>query len=399
MKVLLIDVNCKSSSTGQMVYNLYSYLSEKGYEAAVCYGRGDRVYEKNIYKFGLDWETYLHALLTRITGYTGCFSFFSTKRLIRYIKSFKPDVIHIHELHAYFVNIRQLLDYLSTTNISVVHTLHCEFSYTGKCGHSIECNKWETECGNCPHLRDYPKVVLFDHTKKMFLEKKEGFLNLKKAKYVVPSTWLYKRINRSFLKNQNIRIIHNSIDTNVFCYSDTQDIRKELGIDESKKVILAIAPDLMSDNKGGKYVLELSKRMDDIQFILIGAEESPYNKNNVINLGKIYDKALLAQYYSLADLFVICSKNENFPTTCIEAVCCGTPVVGFDAGGAKEVAPDPVGHFVKYGDVGALEMTIRRELNSEKKLIKDSFDHLRTYYSISRMCEEYLNCYKEDNKI
>ena len=112
MKVLLIDVVCKYGSTGKIVYDLYNEINSRGDEAAICYGRGPKIKEKNIYKFGLDFETYLHALLTRFTGFTGCFSYFSTRRLIRFIKKFKPDVVHFHELHAYFLNVNRLLKFL-----------------------------------------------------------------------------------------------------------------------------------------------------------------------------------------------------------------------------------------------------------------------------------------------
>ena len=395
MKVLLIDVNCKSSSTGQIVYKLYSYLNSHGDEAAVCYGRGEKINEKNIFKFGLDWETYLHAFLTRITGFTGCYSYFSTKRLIDFIERFKPDVIHIHELHAYFVNIKQLLKYLAEKKIPVVHTLHCEFSYTGKCGHSVECEKWKTECGECPHLKDYPTSLWFDRTKSMYLEKKKWFSSLYKATYVAPSNWLYKRLQKSFVKDSDLMLIHNSIDTSIFKYKCDNDYRSEFGLPKDKKIVLAVAPGLMSENKGGKYLLALAKKMPDIYFVLIGADEVPYSKDNVMSLGKIYDKELLSRYYSLADVFVICSKNENFPTTCIEAVCCKNIVVGFDAGGAKEVAPGNLGRFVSYGDVDGLENEIRKVFAENIDIYNDEFDNIYRYYSVDRMCTEYCELYRK----
>ena len=186
MRVLLIDVNCKYSSTGKIVYDLYTHINNNGDVAAICYGRGPLVKEKNIYKFGLDWETYLHALLTRITGYTGCFSYFSTKRLISFIEKFQPDVVHIHELHAYFVNITMLIEYLKKKNINTIMTLHCEFIYTGKCGHAFECEKWKTECERCQHLQYYPKTLFFDHTNKMFKKKEILFKEWKELKVITP---------------------------------------------------------------------------------------------------------------------------------------------------------------------------------------------------------------------
>ena len=153
-RVLLIDVNCKNSSTGKIVYDLYQNLRADGREAAICYGRGPLVEGDNIFKFGIDTETKIHAGLARLTGYNGCFSPKSTKRLIEYIDQFNPDLIHIHELHAYFVNIKPLIEHIKKKGIPVVWTFHCEYMYTGKCGYAYECSNFQQSCGNCPAVKD-----------------------------------------------------------------------------------------------------------------------------------------------------------------------------------------------------------------------------------------------------
>ena len=364
MKVLLIDVNCKNSSTGNIVYNLYNYINSSEDEAAVCYGRGPKIEEKNIFKFGIDAETYLHALLTRITGFTGCFSFFSTRRLIRYIKKFNPDVVHIHELHAYFVNIKPLINYLKKNHIKTVMTLHCEFAYTGKCGHSVECEQWKTECKKCPHLKNYVSTLWFDHTNYMFRQKKALFADFKELQIITPSQWLATRARESFLKGYPIKVINNGIDTSVFAPQNTEDLRKKLQIASDEKIILALAPHIMTKEKGGHFVLELAQLLKNerIRFILIGIDDvdTVYNEN-VILKGPIYNKSLLAQYYSLADCFVICSMRENYPTTCLEAQSCGTPVLGFDTGGVREtLVSDIYCGLVNYGDVKALAMLVSK---------------------------------------
>ncbi len=271
MKILLIDVNCKYSSTGKIVYDLYTNLRKEGHKAAICYGRGKSIKEPGIYKFGLDWETYLHAALSRVTGYNGCFSRFSTKRLIRYIDHFNPDIIHIHELHAYFVDIVPLISYIKKKKIQVVWTIHCEYMYTGKCGHAYDCEKWKTECGNCPYLRDYPKALFADRTKEMFRWKKKLLSDLDMT-IVCPSEWLAERVRQSFLKDKRIVVIHNGIDTSIFHPVEADSLREELGIPEGNKVVLSVAPDIMSERKGGKWVLKLAERMEDekVTFVLVG---------------------------------------------------------------------------------------------------------------------------------
>lgn len=273
-RVLLIDVNCKFSSTGKIVYNLFKGLKEDGREAAICYGRGDEIHEEGIYKFGLDWETNIHAGLARITGYNGCFSPLSTKRLITYIEKFQPDVIHIHELHAYFVNIKPLLEYIKKKKIKVVWTFHCEYMYTGKCGHAYSCTNFMHGCGKCPAVHEYPKSLFIDSTKQMFSMKRKAMNGLD-VEIVVPSEWLAKRVKMSFLQNVKTSIIHNGIDTNIFKEQNTKSVRNELKIPSENQVVLAVAPDIMSESKGGKWVLKLAKAMKDkpITFILIGAQK------------------------------------------------------------------------------------------------------------------------------
>lgn len=274
-RVLLIDVNCKFSSTGKIVYNLFKGLKEDGREAAICYGRGDEIHEEGIYKFGLDWETNIHAGLARITGYNGCFSPLSTKRLIAYIEEFQPDVIHIHELHAYFVNIKPLLEYIKKRKIKVVWTFHCEYMYTGKCGHAYSCTNFMHGCGKCPAVHEYPKSLFIDRTKQMFSMKRKAMNGLD-VEIVAPSEWLAKRVKMSFLQDVNISIIHNGIDTNIFKEQNIKSLRNELKIPSENQVVLAVAPDIMSESKGGKWVLKLAESMKDkpITFILIGARKS-----------------------------------------------------------------------------------------------------------------------------
>ena len=273
-KVLLIDINCKYSSTGKIVYDIFNYLKKNGREVAVCYGRGDEIKEDGIYKFGLDWETNIHAGLARITGYNGSFSYFSTKRLIDYIDKFKPDVIHIHELHAYFVNIKSLLQYIKKRKIKLIWTFHCEYMYTGKCGYAYECVKWQTECKNCPQIGEYPKSLFFDRTMKMYQMKKELLIDLE-MNIAVPSQWLADRVKLSFLKDKPIKVIHNGINTKVFYPVDFSALRSKLQIPFDHKVVLAAAPNLMSERKGGEWILKLAEEMkkDPVQFVLLGGEE------------------------------------------------------------------------------------------------------------------------------
>lgn len=396
MKILQIDVNCKNSSTGKIVYDLHSYAGAHGAESAVCYGRGPLVKENNIYKFGLDWETNIHALLTRLTGKTGCYSFFSTRRLLRFIKRYRPDVIHIHELHAYFVNIKPLLTYIAKNDIPVVWTFHCEFMYTGKCGYANDCTRFTEGCGNCPQLREYPKTLFFDRTAKMLGEKKSLIDKLKKLVIVTPSRWLADRVKLSFLKDREIAVVYNGIDTEIFQPRNADALRKEYGIAEDEKVALSVAPDIMSERKGGASVLKLAEKFrgEKVKFVLVGvADGSVPHGENVVLVPPVSDQVRLAEFYSLADVFVICSKKETFSLVCAESYCCGTPVAGFRSGAPEEIALPQYSFFAEQNDFETLAAGVRRILESAPER-KSICDEAVKRYAAKEMCKKYFEIYE-----
>lgn len=363
-RILLIDVNCKGSSTGNIVYDLYQGIKANGRTVSVCYGRGPLIEEDNIYKFGLDWETKMHAGLARLTGYNGCFSPFSTRRLINYIDEYKPDIIHIHELHAYFVNIKPLIEYIKKKHIPVVWTFHCEYMYTGKCGHAYDCEKYKTECCKCKAVKEYPKSLLFDKTKQMYQSKKR-LLNDLDFTIITPSKWLADRVRTSFLKNKRIDVIFNGIDTDIFRPNVNLNLKTKLGIPEKSKIALFVAPTLTDERKGGKWIIEIAKKMQDkdIYFVMIGQGKIVDNMpNNIIMPGAVYNQNLLAEFYSIADVFLLCSERETYSMTCAEALCCGTKVVGFKAGAPETVFRLPYANFVDYGDVESVIYEINRIL-------------------------------------
>lgn len=283
-RVMLIDVNYKSSSTGKIVYDLYNILRKQNKKVAICYGRGKNTQEENVLKIGYDLETLIHAGLARLTGYNGCFSPFSTRKLIRCIHAFKPDLLHIHEIHGYFVNQRPLIEYIKENRIPLIWTFHCEYMYTGKCGYTYECTNYQRGCGNCPSLKDYPKSLFFDKTKEM-LEMKKRMLEDVGFLITTPSKWLASKVQSSFLKEKEIIVIHNGIDTSTFHPVDTNVLRERLSIPKDSKIVLSVAPDIMNERKGGKWVLRLAKMMKDenYYFVLIGDKSKNVNSMTRLN--------------------------------------------------------------------------------------------------------------------
>lgn len=393
MRILYIDVNCKGSSTGKIVYDLFQETQKKGHDSTICYGRGRKVDEPEIYKFGIDFETGLHAVLARITGYNGYYSPISTNRLIKYIDNYKPDVIHIHELHAYFVNIVPLLRYIKKKRIPLVWTFHCEYMYTGKCGYAYDCLKFKEECGECPLLKEYPKSFWLDKTKQMLKMKKELLQDLDFT-VVTPSEWLANRVRMSFLRNKTIRVVHNGVDTSIFYPRDVEETRRKYGVVGKNKVVLFVTPDINNDRKGGKWVLQLAEEMknENYTFVLVGkGGEKKNNKKNIIYTGGIYDEVELAYLYSAADVLLLCSEKETYSMTCAEAISCGTPVVGFKCGAPETVFSKPYAIFVEYGNVNELKRRMMEQVEKGKVPEAET-----KKYSNIKMATDYIELYEAE---
>lgn len=386
MKILLLDVNYKKGSTGKIVFDLKSELEKRGEEVIACYGRGGKVSEKNVIKFGYDIETYIHAFLSRITGLMGYFSFFSTKKLLKIIDQFNPDLIHIHETHSYFLNHIRLIEEIKKRKIKTVWTFHCEYMYTGNCGHSYECEKWKINCGRCPDIKRYPKSLFFDFTKKMFFDKKRALENFQDLTIVTPSKWLADRVKKSFLKNKNIEVIHNGINTEIFKPREYNHLKDKHNL-KNEKIILGVAPDIMSERKGGQWILKLADELknENYKFILIGVEDLNQKfPKNVIALARTENQIELAEYYSMADLFIICSFRETFSMTCAESISCGTPILGFKSGAPETIFGEE--NFAASGDIKSLKQKVLQLLKNEKNLKTINL-------SKEKMCGEYIKLY------
>jgi len=399
MKVALVDVNFGSSSTGKIVSDLQSGLSGKGHIARAFYGRGGGEGGSGAAKrISSDLEVAFHALATRISGLTDGFSPFSTRRLIRELELFQPDIVHLHDVHGYFLNILDLCSYLSSAGMATVWTFHCEFMYTGRCGYALECNGWRTGCQTCPDLSRYPKTWFFDFAGKMYRQKRDMFAGFRRLRLSAPSEWLASRMRESFVGDRPIDVVPNGLDIDCFQPSSAQGLRSELGV-ENKFCVLAVGANLMSDRKGGYWVLDLAKRfeVDDVVFVMVGVDDVPAQApKNVRMLPRVNNQKKLAELYSVGDIFLLPSEKETFSMVCAEALACGLPVIGFDSGAPKEVAPAGFGSFVPYGDIDALEAVLRlvRSGDANLKSPSECVDFARSHYSQEAMVTSYEAIYQ-----
>ncbi|GAB3459606.1 glycosyltransferase family 4 protein [Massilia terrae] len=403
MKVAQVDVVYGAGSTGKIVKAIHDHLLDVGHDSKVFYGRGPDEGEPNVSKISHDLEVFVDAGLSRLTGYTGVFSPMATNKLLASLDAFQPDVVHLHEIHGYFVNYFRLIEYLKKRNIPVVWTLHCEMAYTGRCGYAFGCDQWKTACQKCPQLNDYPRSLLFDRSAVQFERKKNLLSDMDRITFAPVSNWLHDRLTQSFLKNKQATVVHNGINTaEIFYPRDTADLVRRHQL-EGRYIALSVAPDLMSERKGGSWVLEIAKRSlgKPITFVMIGVVEKLTDlPPNVIVLPPTRDQNELARYYSLADVFLLTSQSETFSLTCAESLACGTPVIGFDSGGPAEVAPRPYGYFVPFGQVEKLASLLLDGYRGELPIAGDDecVKYARSSFSNERMCEDYLNLYEESRR-
>lgn len=380
-------------STGELVSGIHNYLKERGIRSKILYGRGGRAKDPDAKKLCPEVCGKVNNLLSRFRGtmYGGCA--FTTRKLIRILRQEQPDVVHLQCINGYFVNIYSLVQWLKQSGIPTVLTLHAEFMYTANCAHAMDCTQWQTGCESCSRWRQETLSWFRDGTGRSFEKMKNAFHGFEEKLTVVSvSPWLRERASRSrILGNMDHRVIFNGVDTDIFHWKPSGETEKERTVFFAAPVF-SDAPD---HPKGGAAVLEMAKRMPDVRFAAAGVPAVKGKlPENVTLLGKIGDREEMARWYRRADVTLLTSRRETFSMVCAESLCCGTPVVGFLAGGPESVCLPSGSTFVPWGDLDALEAALRRQ--PEKRVDRQALsDAAREWYSRERMGREYLALYRE----
>lgn len=335
MKIVQIN-SVPNGSTGKIMMGIHKELLNEGFESYVVWGRGRKSKDSNEIYMNDKIGVYFHVIYSRLTGKTGFASKKSTKKLINRLKIIKPDIIHLHNIHGYYINIQLLFDYIKENNIKVLWTLHDCWSFTGHCSHfeTINCNKWQTICEKCPLKNDYPKSLV-DTSTWNYLKKKELFLN-QNLKIITPSCWLANLVKKSFLNCYSIATIRNGVDINVF-QKRKSSFKKKYNI-ENKIVILGVAS-IWNSSKGFDDFVSLSKILNKkYVIVLVGVNEKQLKSlpNNIIGITRTENQIELSEIYSSSDIFLNLTYNDNYPTVNIEALACGVPVITYDTGGSVE---------------------------------------------------------------
>ncbi|RPA66595.1 glycosyltransferase [Cyclobacteriaceae bacterium YHN15] len=396
MKILQINTTVNSGSTGRIAEDIGKVLIENGHESYIAYGRGNPSSKSHLIKIGNDWDVYRHGLKTMFFDRHGFGSESATKFLIEEIDKIKPDVIGLHNLHGYYLNIQILFKYLKDKGFPVIWTLHDCWAFTGHCSHyqNINCAKWQSHCDNCPKTNKYP-FSFYDNSFQNFEDKRRVFTELidQKLRIVVPSLWLREEVKESFLKDYYTSTIYNGIDLNLF--SRKLPPKEIKNLTQGRIVLLGVA-NIWQESKGIYDFIKLSQDIpEDYLIVLIGGNlKKEYSKDNVLIIRSTSSIQELADWYNVADIFINPTYLDNFPTTNIEALACGTPVITYNTGGSPESVNEQTGAVVKKGDIPGIKSAIKKLLSKDQNLLKaDCRARAEKFFDNNERYLDYLKLY------
>ena len=402
MRIVQINGGAKGS-TGKIMMGIADIAKLQGHEvmcaSPITSTNRDAGKNCGYYRIGNYYSRRFNVALARMTGFNGCFAWIETYRLLKKIDKFSPDIIHLHNLHDSYINLPMLFNYIKKIDIPVVWTLHDCWAFTGQCPHFTlaKCDKWKTGCYDCPQYREYP-ASLYDNTKKMWKLKKKWFEGVENLIIVTPSHWLANLVKKSYLKNYDVRVIHNGIDLKVF-HPTFSDFREKYNIGMLKKIVLGVAFD-WGERKGLDIFIKLSQELDEekYQIVLIGTDEiiDKGLPRNIISIHRTHNQTQLAEIYTVADIFVNPTREENYPTVNMEAIACGTPVITFNTGGSPESVEENTGLVIPCDDFELLKLSIKKicelEIFSERDCVESAvkFDKNKKYEAYIKLYESLI---------
>jgi glycosyltransferase involved in cell wall biosynthesis len=395
MKVLQINSVCGIGSTGRIATDIHNILIGQGHKSYIAYGRGLPKNCDNAIKIGSTIDNYTHVAKTRIQDKHGFGSKRATVEFIDKVKELDPDIIHLHNIHGYYINIEILFNYLKEANKPVIWTLHDCWAFTGHCSHFdyLGCNKWKTGCFDCPQKQEYPKSILFDNSSWNYSKKKEVFNGVDNMTIVTPSNWLADLVRESFLNNYEIKTIHNGINLSIFKPIES-DFKRKYNI-ENTFIILGVSS-VWNQRKGFFEYIKLSKKLNaDEVIVLVGVSEKQKEDlpRNIVGITRTADVKELAEIYTSADVFVNLTLEDNYPTVNLEAMACGTYVISYDTGGCQETINRDDGRIIEKENIHLLLDCLRNVKKSSKSINTNIEKH-----SNVDMIKKYINIYQGENR-
>ncbi len=345
-------------------------------------------------KYATEGQRKFNALLAKILGNYGFNSHLMTKKLISHLKKLKPDIVHLHNLHAHNVNLKMLFKYFKENpQIKLFWTFHDCWSFTGYCPYfeMANCEKWKNGCGNCPQKKQYS--YLFDRSRKLYNKKKKLFSELN-LRVIAPSNYIANMAKQSFFKDYEIKVINNGIDLDVFKPTES-DFRAKYGL-ENKYIVLGVAS-IWDKRKGLNTFIELSKRLpDNYQIVLVGTNDKidKLLPENIISIHRTNSINELTEIYTASDVFVNPTLDEAFGMVNIEALACGTPVITYNSGGSPECIDEGCGAVIDKFDIDAIQRELLHICEDQPFLRKTCVERAKAFDK-NKIFKQYIQMYKE----
>ncbi len=393
-----------STSTGRIMREIGDVAMADGWRSYIAYSAGrdglDMPCTSEKIPVGNRRDVALHGLATRLFDRHGLHSRNATRRFIRRIEEIKPDIIHIHNIHGYFLNYPLLFEYLRSISTPVIWTVHDCWLYTGHCYYYsfAGCNRWQHGCGSCPQRGEFPRSWIRDRSARNYRKKQDAFMSISPDRFVIVpvSEWIRSEMSKSFLKDCRFRVIHNGIDLDTFSPKDPENARRRYGIREPK-IILGLASIWMQEKGLDDFHRMAQMTAPDEKIVLVGKMTEKQKKQlppNILHIPRTANPAELAELYSAATAFVNPTWQDNYPTVNLEAQACGTPVVTYRTGGSPESLTPATGRIIQQGDVAGLLSAVREFSGTDRTTLSDTCrSHAVANFSKQERYSEYLALY------
>lgn len=400
-KLLQINITANWGSHGKIAEGIGQAAIKQGWQSYIAYGRWANPSASNLFHIGNRWDEMRHGVASRLFDNHGLMSQKATKSLLQFVRNVNPDIVHLHNIHGYYLNYPLLFQYLRQHDIPVVWTLHDCWSFTGHCAHYefIGCEKWKTHCAECPQKGAYPKSLLLDRSYRNFEQKKETFLSLKRLTLVPVSQWLQRQLQQSFFKHTPTHLIYNGIDTNVFSkQKEVNWIKKKYAIPEQCAIVLGVASNWY--RKGLPDFLQLASLLPpSIRIVLVGLnkqEQKLAARAGIVGISRTDNLHELCSLYSVANVYFNPTWEETLSCTNLEAMACGTPVVTYKTGGSPETITTGTGLAIEKGDIQTAAIEIGRLCQQPATTFEDICrQRIVRHFNKEERFSEYLELYSK----
>jgi putative colanic acid biosynthesis glycosyltransferase len=398
-KLVQINSVVNTGSTGRIAEEIGQVATTLGWKSYIAYGREARESKSELIRIGNDWDLKLHGVKTRLFDEHGFGSKNATELLIDSLVQINPDLIILHNLHGYYINIDVLFRYLANQDIPVLWLLYDVWAFTGHCTYfdAVGCSKWITECQHCPQIHEYPRSLIRDNSKSNYTIKRQLFTSVKDLTLITHSKWLKELVHSSFLYKIPVFTINNGIDLEVFKPTNYEHIVHKYNLNNNY-IILGVANGWVK-RKGFDDFIELRNRLKKkYAIILVGLNQRQIEllPKNIIGIERTENTEELAALYSVANVFLNPTYEDNFPTTNLEALACGTPVITYNTGGSPETIDKETGVIVDKGNIDGIVKAIGEiEIMGKAYYTAKCQERAITYFNKDDRNLDYIKLYEE----